>query len=151
MRENVMPHLREAAARRHSRFGWWALAAFATMGLTLEALHGFKVGAYLDASNETRRLMWTLAHAHGMLIALVNVVYGLALNAGRGASPFTSRSLIAAGLLMPLGFFLGGIGHYGGDPGLGIVLVPPGALLLIAALVAIAIDAGIPASGFPER
>ena len=64
-------------ARRHIRFGWWSLLVFASAGLVLESLHGFKVRAYLDTSNETRRLMWTLAHAHGTLLALVNVAAGL--------------------------------------------------------------------------
>ena len=59
--------------RRHLRFGWWSLATFGLLGLVLETLHGFKVGAYLDVSNETRRLMWTLAHAHGTLLGLVHL------------------------------------------------------------------------------
>jgi len=59
-------------ALRHLRFGWWSLLVFATLGLILESLHGFKVRAYLDVSNETRRLMWTLAHAHGTLLAVVS-------------------------------------------------------------------------------
>ena len=64
-------------ARRHLQFGWWSLVVFATLGLVLETLHGFKVRAYLDVSNETRRLMWTLAHAHGTLLAIVHIVFGL--------------------------------------------------------------------------
>src|SRR5438128_8366345 len=59
--------------RRHLHFGWWTLLIFLTAGLALEALHGFKVEAYLKVSNETRRLMWTLAHAHGTLLGLVNL------------------------------------------------------------------------------
>ena len=55
------------------------LDAFAILGLTLEGLHGFKVRFYLDTSNETRRLMWTLAHAHGIGLALVHIVFGLML------------------------------------------------------------------------
>jgi len=66
-------------ARRHLRIGWWSLLCFATVGLVLEMLHGFKVRAYLDVSNETRRLMWTLAHAHGTLLSLVHVIFGLTL------------------------------------------------------------------------
>jgi len=54
-----------ALAERHLRFGWWALLGFLTVGLVLEAFHGFKVGLYLDVPNQTRRLMWTLGHAHG--------------------------------------------------------------------------------------
>jgi hypothetical protein len=125
------------AAQRHLWFGWWSLALFAAGGLILETLHGFKVGSYLDASNDTRRLMWTLAHAHGALIGVLNVLYGLTL--GLESKPVRpSHALMAAGVLLPLGFFLGGLVYYGGDPGFGIVLVPAGAVLLIAALVSIA-------------
>src|SRR5688572_28730652 len=61
---------------RHVRFGWWSFLVFATFGLVLETFHGFKLGAYLDASQETRRLMWTLAHAHGTLLSVVHIVFG---------------------------------------------------------------------------
>ena len=43
--------------------------------------------------------------------------------------------LRAATLLMPAGFFLGGVTVYSGDPGLGIVLVPVGGLLLFVAVL----------------
>lgn len=122
--------------------GWWSLLLFATLGLVLESLHGFKVRAYLDASNETRRLMWTLAHAHGTLLALIHIVYGLTL---RGAPDLnlrhpelTSGSLIGASVLLPGGFFLGGVQFYSGDPGLGILLVPVGASLLLTAVLLVA-------------
>ena len=58
-----------AVADAHLSFGWWALFVFLMLGLVLEALHAFKFGYYLDSSNETRRLVWRLAHAHGTLIA----------------------------------------------------------------------------------
>ena len=125
-------------ARRHLRFGWTAILVFAVLGLALETLHGFKVRAYLDLSNETRRLMWTLAHAHGTLVAVINILYGVTVRAGAAPAAFTSQTLLAAGVLLPLGFFLGGVNHYGGDPGLGILLVPVGAISLIAALASIA-------------
>jgi hypothetical protein len=111
-------------AHRHVRFGWWSLLVFATLGLVLESLHGFKVRAYLDVSNETRRLVWTLAHAHGTLLAMLNIVYGLSvrvvpeLTAKRQS--IVSPALIAATVLMPAAFFLGGIAFYSGDPGVGI-------------------------------
>jgi hypothetical protein len=122
--------------RRHLRFGWSALLVFAVVGLTLETLHGFKVRWYLDVTNETRRLMWTLAHAHGTLFGILNVIYGLtvAATAHSAPHPLTSRGLIAAGVLLPAGFFLGGLAPYGGDPAPGILLVPVGASLLIAGL-----------------
>ena len=34
--------------RRHLRVGWRALFVFATLGLILESLQGFKIAAYLD-------------------------------------------------------------------------------------------------------
>jgi hypothetical protein len=135
-------------AHRHIRFGWWSLLVFATLGLILESLHGFKVRAYLDVSNETRRLMWTLAHAHGTVLAIVNIVFGLSvrvvpeLTAKR--QQIVSPALIAATVLMPAAFFLGGIAFYGGDPGIGILLLPIGALLLLLALFWIARGASVP-------
>ena len=134
--------------RRHLRFGFWALALFLTLGATLEALHGFKAGFYLDVSNETRRLMWTLAHAHGALLSLINVVAGVTLRAvpelaeaGRRAG-LASSMLIAATVLLPGGFFAGGITFYSGDPGIGIALVPPGAACLLIAVVQLARASG---------
>jgi hypothetical protein len=128
--------------RRHLRFGWWSLLFFASVGLVLESLHGFKVRAYLDVSNETRRLMWTLAHAHGTLLAILNVVFGLSLRiVPELTTPrlaFVSPALAGATILMPVAFFLGGIVFYAGDPGLGILLLPIGAFLLLAAVFFIA-------------
>ena len=114
---------------------------FASAGLVLESLHGFKVRAYLDTSNETRRLMWTLAHAHGTLLALVNVAAGLTWRAAPSMpanARLISTSLIAASVLLPGGFFLCGVAFYGGDPGVGTLLVPIGAVLLLFALFSIA-------------
>src|SRR5690242_10928866 len=75
--------------RRHLRFGWFTLLFFLTLGLVLETLHGFKVQSYLNVVNETRRLMWTLAHAHGTLLALTNL--GFAFSVGFTPS-WTARS-----------------------------------------------------------
>src|SRR5579864_6935000 len=129
-------------SRRHVLFGWWSLLLFATMGLVLESLHGFKVRAYLDVSNDTRRLMWTLAHAHGTLLALVHVIFGLALRSSLKFSPFDLRmvsfSFIGASVLLPGGFLLGGFGIDGGDPGIGVLLVPVGASCLLWAVFCVA-------------
>ena len=133
-------------ARRHLRFGWWSLFFFATLGLVLESLHGFKMSLYLDVSNETRRLMWTLAHAHGALLSMVHVLFGLSARVapelGTGNRPLISRCLIGASVILPGGFFLGGIGSYGGDPGVGVFLVPVGAASLLIALLLLARMAG---------
>ena len=115
-----------------------ALLAFAAVGLALEILHGFKVAAYVNVSNETRRTLWTLAHAHGALLGLVNIVFAITvrLRLGRAQSGYrlASRSLLAATAAIPAGFFLGGCFTYDGDPGLGILLVPVGGMLLLIAL-----------------
>jgi hypothetical protein len=133
-------------ARRHVRFGWWSLLVFAIGGLVLESLHGFKVAAYLDVSNDTRRLMWTLAHAHGTLLSVLHVIFGLSVRAfpemGARARPLVSRALIGASVLLPGGFLVGGIGFYGGDPGAGILVVPIGAAALIIAVFQLARMAG---------
>lgn len=124
--------------KRHLRFGWWTLLVFLTLGLVLEALHGLKAGFYLNVTNETRRLMWTLAHAHGTLLALVNLGFAstVRLLPEWSARPrgFASVCLRAATLLIPAGFFLGGAVIYSGDPGLGIILLPVGGLLLLVAV-----------------
>jgi len=129
-------------ARRHLRVGWWALLVFATLGLVLESLQGFKVAAYLDVSDETRRLMWRLAHAHGTLLGAVNILFALTLKASAPATmPGLARisgTLVAATILLPIGFFVGGVVFYGGDPGVGVLLVPVGAVLLLLALFRIA-------------
>ncbi len=133
-------------ARRHLRFGWWSLLVFAALGLLLETLHGFKVGAYLDVANDTRRLMWRLAHAHGALVGVVHVLFGLTLRGAGGTGfrnvPLVSIALVSASVLLPGGFFLGGVGFFGGDPGLGILLVPVGAILFLTALGSIARGVG---------
>lgn len=130
----------------HLRFGWWTLLVFVVLGLVLEGLHGFKVGAYLSAKNETRRLMWTLAHAHGTLFGILNIVFALTVRLLPEWTPrqrgIASNCLRGASLLVPAGFFLGGVHIYSGDPGLGIVLVPIGALLLSLAVFLVARGAG---------
>ena len=127
---------------RNLRFGWWSLLVFLSLGGALETFHGFKIGWYVDVGNEMRRLMFTLAHAHGTALSLVNIAAGLTARHMERSDlrPSVSFSLIWAGLLFPLGFFLGGLVTYGGDPGLGIWLVPIAALLLFYAVGRIALD-----------
>ena len=115
---------------------------FLTLGFGLEILHGFKIRAYLDVSNETRRFMWTLAHAHGSLLSLVHVLFGVCLRVmpelGTRNLRLASWSLVGASFLLPGGFFLGGMFFYSGDPGLGVALVPVGGTLLGLAIYMIA-------------
>lgn len=136
--------------RRHVRTGWWSLAVFGTLGLVLETLHGFKLELYLNVGQETRRLMWTLAHAHGTLLALVQFAFAASIQLVPVSRPdrltIISRLLMAAGLLIPAGFFAGGVVTHGSDPGFGILLVPAGAICLIVGAVLAAIRFRAPKS-----
>ena len=126
-------------SRRQLRFGWWSLLCFLSLGIFLESLHGFKVEWYLDVSTSTRRHMWTLAHAHGTILSILNLVFGTFINLlpswTNSSRNLASSFLMAAGLILPMGFFLGGSFIYAGDPGLGILLVPLGAIFLLIAVL----------------
>jgi len=127
-----------ALSLRHARFGFYALLGFLSLGVLLEAFHGFKAGFYLDADNEARRLSFRLAHAHGTLLSLLHIVFGLVLGSRLAPSAATAARagamLTGATLLLPGGFVLGGFFIHGGDPGFGILLVPFGAVLLFGAI-----------------
>lgn len=131
-----------ALVRRHLQIGWWSLLLFLTMGLALEALHGLKVGWYVNVSEHTRRLMWTLAHAHGTLLAIVHIAFAATLSVTgltAGARLRTASACLSLAILcLPGGFFLGGLFFWGGDPGLGILFVPIGGLFLLAAVLSTA-------------
>ena len=130
------------ASDRNLRFGWWSLFAWLTLGVVLETLHGFKLGWYLDVGHEMRRLMFTLAHAHGTVLALVNIAAGLTARLGKGGelARSASRALLWGAVLVPAGFLLGGLVIHDGDPGLGVMLVPVGALLLLYGVGRVARD-----------
>lgn len=126
---------KDRSLRSVLRLGFVLLAISLSLGVTLEALHGFKVQAYL--ASEMRRELWRLAHAHGTLLALLCLVFASVAerHVEKAVRRSISRQIMAGAFLMPLGFFAGGILNSEGDPSLGIALVPIGALLLIVALV----------------
>ena len=150
---------RDTIVRRHLVIGWWSLLVFVALGLVLETLHGFKVAWFVNTGeSETTRLMLRLAHAHGTFLSLVHLAFAWTTSQARGlarrSSSVASRSLQAAGILVPAGFLLAGmpgfvktgglrLGVLGGDPGLGIVLVPIGALLLLLAVLLPALGVGV--------
>ncbi len=144
--EPDLEQLKQRLARRHHLFGWSCLLIFLSVGLILESLHGLKVGFYLDPSHKLRRELWRLGHAHGTLLSLVQLAfaYGLARfgNWSEARLKLASFFLIDAGILMPLGFLLGGIGHSEMDPSPGVLLVPLGGALLFTA-VALVLAAGL--------
>jgi len=131
----------EDLVTRHLRLGWGMFFFFLVAGAVLEALHGFKVGWYVGGAAETRRLLWTLAHAHGTLFGLAHVALAATIKLAPDArwSGLESHAFTAGSLMVPLGFFLGGVRIYDGDPGLGVLLVPPGVLLLAFASLVVAL------------
>lgn len=143
-KKDPMDNPNQKFANRHLKFGWWSLLFFVSLGMILEMLHGFKIGWYLDVPNEMRRLMLTLAHAHGTLLALIHIALGATLGClgelttlwKKAASP----ALIAASFLLPGGFLLGGLVIHSGDPGIGIFLVPAGGMALLFAILVTAMQ-----------
>lgn len=134
------PELTRDLVWRHQRIGWVLLLVFASGGLVLETLHGFKADFYLGAP--LRRELWSLAHAHGVLISLLHLAFSASLACGWWASrrraELASFLLTGAAILLPAGFLLGGLTATESDPGAGIWLVPAGAAFLaIAAAVAL--------------
>jgi hypothetical protein len=139
--------------QRSRRFGWTWLFLWVLFGLALEAAHGFKLSLYLD--DGLRRSLLRLAHAHGVILALVVLAYGEAgvpLLLAHPASPpgnaagagavavavAVGRLLRAGAILVPTGFALSAIHASESDPALPILLVPLGALALLAAIGRIA-------------
>lgn len=131
-------------ARAHLRFGWIALLVFATLGLVLEAAHAWKSSAYLGVGNEMRRLMWTLAHAHGIGLSFLHFGFAgtlkLVFETTAPRLDLAGRFLRWATVLLPGGFFLGGVTTYAGDPGVGVWLAPVGALLLWSCILLVALE-----------
>lgn len=123
----------------HLRASLWSLAGFLAMGMWLEAMLGLRAGGIID--DPLRREFLRLGHAHGGLLSLVNVGLGWALQRLSTPQGWASRIRLAAwigALLVGVGFVGGGLWHGPTDPGPAVVVVPAGALLLVAAIVATA-------------
>ena len=137
---STAPNSAEILAVNHLFIGWVGLFVFLSLGIVLEVLHGLKLGFYLDVDQSTRRLMWTLAHAHGTLFSLIHIGFAATVSfASRRDMPgsvfrLPARCLTGGLIFLPVGFFAGGLWTYGGDPGPAIFLVPVGALLMLIAV-----------------
>jgi hypothetical protein len=111
-----------------------------TFGLLLEGLLGYKTPAYL--LDDTRRELFRLAHAHGTLLGLIVLAAALSSQLFKLTPPRAAWiSLRLGAAVMPIGFLLAGFWHYESDPGIGVWLVPPSALLLIFGVVSFALAA----------
>ena len=133
-------------SQRHLQFGWWTLLLFLLLGVILEYLLATESESYASDNYATRRLVWRLAHVHGSLIAVLHIAFGLTASlvptAKQGFRRAASTCLMAASILLPGGFFAGGIFFFDGDPGLGIFLVPVGAVTLFVAALLTAMSLG---------
>ena len=116
--------------------GWIGVAVWMTLGLLLEGLLGYRAPSYLEDAQ--RRELLRLAHAHGTVLSGLLVFAGLTMQQLKAFTRPANLALRSGSLLMPLGFLLAGIWHPDGDPGLGIWLVPPGALMMIFGVAALA-------------
>jgi hypothetical protein len=110
---------------------WISLAAWIVFGLLIEGLIGFRSPMLMD--DLVRRDMFRLAHAHGTLLNLVLIAAAICarldlIQLGR----ITALGLRTAVVLLPVGFLLAGLWHFKDDPGVAILLVPIGAVLLLA-------------------
>ena len=131
------PHSRAAL-----RWGWTLLAIFLLGGLTLEFLHLIKAPWYLEV--RIRRELWVLAHAHGALMALLCIAFAHSAAAclpDERKRALASRTLRVGAVLVPAGFFFGGIGNSESDPSLFIAATPLGALMVLHAVAAMALGA----------
>ena len=76
--------VRQGTILNQLRWGWTTLLVFLVLGIALEAFHGFKSAFYLDVDVSTRRLMWTLAHAHGALMGVLHLGLAFTLREAAG-------------------------------------------------------------------
>ncbi len=131
-RFSYFQNMRPASAHIASliRQAWLSLALWISFGLLIEGLIGYRIPALLD--DPMRRDLFRLAHAHGTLLNLLLIAAAICARLRMiYLRPWASWALRTAVVLLPVGFLLAGIWHYQDDPGLGIWLVPVGALLLL--------------------
>ncbi len=132
--------LRGVSPERHLRLSLALLALFLATGLWLEAMIGLRAAGWVD--DPLRREFLRLGHAHGGILALLNLGVGLAIERLATPEPW-ARVIRPAGLcgalLVGFGFIVGGLWHGPTDPGLPVLVVPAGALMLLGAVVCAAL------------
>ena len=130
----------DVGADRHLRISLGLLAVFLGGGLVLEGLLGLRLAAWME--DPLRRELVRLGHAHGGLLALVNVALAFAMVKLGTPDARARRVRVAAilgAVLVGLGFVGGGLWHGAVDPGPLVLLVPAGALLLLSAVLVVAL------------
>lgn len=125
---------------RHLRWSLALTGLFLAMGLWLEAMIGLRAAGWVD--DPLRREFLRLGHAHGGVLALLNV--GVAWALGQLQTPerwagAIRRATLLGALLVGAGFVAGGLTHGPTDPGPPVLVVPAGALMLLGGVVATAL------------
>jgi hypothetical protein len=120
------------------RQAWISLAIWIAFGILLEGFSAFRSAVLLD--DYIRRDMFRLAHSHGTLLNLVLITAAICARLDLiRLSRSSSISLRTSVIILPVGFFLAGIWHFKDEPGLAILLVPIGAVLLLVAAIQISL------------
>ncbi|MGH8460423.1 MAG: hypothetical protein ACRESS_02335 [Stenotrophobium sp.] len=136
-------NMNDPTVRASVRYGWTMLAVFMLGGLTLALLLSIKFSPYIAVP--IRRELWALAHAHGALLALINLPFAAFAPAcipDERKRRFAGFMLRWGSFIMPLGFFLGGLWpSTEGEPSPLIALVFLGGLMVIHAMAACAAGA----------
>lgn len=128
------------SADRHLRLSIALVAIFLAMGLWLEAMYGLRAEGWVD--DPLRREFLRLGHAHGALLGLVNVALGWGCERLATPAAWATKIRLAAWVgacLVGVGFVAGGLLHGPTDPGLPILAVPAGALMVLTSSVAVAL------------
>lgn len=123
---------------RHLRLSLASLAVFLATGLWLEAMIGLRAAGWVD--DPLRREMLRLGHAHGAILSTVNLVIAWAMHRLATPDAWARRVRMAAWLgavCVGVGFFGGGLWHGPSDPGPLVLIVPAGALMLLASCVSV--------------
>jgi hypothetical protein len=127
-------------AQSHLRLSIAIIAMFMASGLWLEAMYGLRAEGWLD--DPLRREFLRLGHAHGGLLGIVNIALAWALERLQTPAAWAGKIRVAAllgALLVGLGFMLGGLMHGPTDPGVAVLAVPAGAMMLLGSLIATAL------------
>lgn len=123
---------------RHLRLSVACVAVFLAAGLWLEAMIGLRAAGWLD--DPLRREMLRLGHAHGAILGVVNLALGwvmFRLQTPQGWAPRIRLAAWLGAVCVGAGFFGGGLWHGPSDPGPLVLIVPAGAMMLLASCVAV--------------
>jgi len=127
------------SVRLHLRIGWWMLLTFVTLGVVLEAMHGFKIDLYLNVERASTRVLWTLTHAIGAILGLVHIAFAASLFISADGTANTvalaSACLKCASILVPAAFLIAGALASERGVALGFVLAIPGILFFLLGLL----------------